>query len=633
MGPSILSSLRRVVLIAAIGLAVAPRAVAQARPLKVCVVEVTSNTGRTSVKKLRATLEQALEGTQRFEVVPLQRYSDVAKQKKISRRQWLDDAAMAQVAPELGLDLVLVGRLFRLQQGASLVLLGIEPTKGERIAKATLKLPRPFVNEAQAEDVAARLLDKIDATGRFTEQATAEPEPTEPEPTETGGSSEEPSEGGQSEWGGDDEWGSEEGFADIESAFKAAKLNVETGGRVALEHFTYFEDLGEDKVGGRDSVDVALKAKASTKRLLAEGTMLVRYDIVDPSRNRFDAEEAFVQYEDGPLTVRAGRSVVTWGTTNLFNPTDILNPVDMRDPVDTEKLGTWMVRAKLVLGPVLLDAYYLPVPEANLLPFYDALDEDGVPTSRSRWLVEDPDLEAHDNVRYTLAGDKLPNVSLAHSQGALRLATSALGADFTLGYATLYDRLPTLRVKIEPAPPNADVTIEFTHERLHLVTADFERAFGKLRLAAEGMAVLTEDWDASDDDVSNPYAIVAAGVDYQTSEFFGEHRVHLFLDLMTTQVLVGKVSDTPTDQMRFALDYGAFARMRYEWGPRLRFDLNVLSALDEFDMVINPEVQYDLHDSAMAKLGLVLLIGDKDHGFFSQYFENSRLVAGVEVEF
>ena len=78
--------------------------------------------------------------------------------------------------------------------------------------------------------------------------------------------------------------------------------------------------------------------------------------------------------------------------------------------------------------------------------------------------------------------------------------------------------------------------------------------------------------------------------------------------------------------------HAAFGRVRYAIGENLRLDLNALSALDRYDVVINPQVEIVLLDRATIQLGALILRGDRD-GFFGPFADNTRARASIEVSF
>ena len=650
------SRLSRALLGAAVILLVSGLSAVAHAKVRVCIISTTDDTGQGSSKELRKQLEASLAEDPELEVVPYGAYVKAAVDAGIPQNRWTEVPVLAQLAPQLRFDAALLVVLSRHGRKYRMIVFAIEPTTGKRVAKASTRLPRASLPDERAKEVTSQLKREL-----VENVKVAEPQPPDQPPDdvgegtgdsppddstgtddwpEDGGDSGGEGEGGEGEGGegqgGDDEWGDfdEEAFEEIVQDELVSSLKIETGGRVRVEHHSYFTDLGEDKINGRNSLDLALRAKASLKSVVTEGRFLVRYDYNDPTRNRVDAEEAYIQFGLGVLTLRAGKTMVSWGTANLRNPTDVLNPVDYRDPLEDEKLGLWMLRAKLVLGPVLLDGYCLPVHQPHMIPFYDRVGADGLPTSASRWVpdVDERDLPDERGVRYGF-DEELPRLGPPrHLQGALRLAASVLEADLSIGYAYLFDRMPTVNVDVAPAPPSVDVTLRRSYDRIHAITADLERTFGGFRVAAEGLVVMTEDLDDREEQLENPFATVVLGVDYLTPDFFTDHKMQFFLDFTYTHMLVGELEGALAD-LRHPLPLALLSRVSYEWGQDFKIDLNFISALHRFDILVYPEVEYIVMDNVSVQLRGMFLFGDEDEGYFGPNRENSRVMANVEVRF
>jgi len=374
------------------------------------------------------------------------------------------------------------------------------------------------------------------------------------------------------------------------------------------------------------------------RSVLASGSFLARHDFSDPDRNRLEAEEVFIETSWDSFSLQAGRAMVSWGTASLSNPTDVINPMDRRDLAESEKLGTWMLRSGFILGPIQIEGYYLPVPEAHRLPLAEGLDADGIPSSRSRWFLDAFPRGGNGEslIVYQIGASSPPPATLKNGQFALRLATSLPGFDFSLGYAYLYDRIPTLHQRVSPPDgtnPNTRVELSLAHQRIHFITADFESVLGKVRLAGEFLLALTADRDDSDPEVDNPYFSMVAGADMRSGQFLADHCIHFFLELTYTRALAGQLVAGPMSLLRHPLDLAALGRLRYEWGQQLHLDLNLISGLDKLDLIINPEIEWLIIDRISAKIGLLLLFGSGQNSLLHQFEDNRRLTASIELTF
>lgn len=411
---------------------------------------------------------------------------------------------------------------------------------------------------------------------------------------------------------------------------------LEAGGRVRVEHFAYFSRGPSDNLPGRQSVEAALRLAASHERVKAYASLLGRVDFGDPSRNRFEPDVAWVELRAPVVTFRAGRAVSAWGTANLYNPSDVVSAVDLRDPLATEKLGTLQLRALASLGPITLEAMYLPVPEFHRLPPIEGISSEGKLRSRSRWLRGSVDVTGSAPLTFHVSPFTPPPPSVSNGQGAARVTAAILGADISLGYAFLLDRVPSPRLEAVPAsgpPLGVDVYVDWRARRLHVLCADAERTFGKLRVALEGAAFLTADTRATDPNVVDPYWIANAGADLQTGAFAGDMRLHLFLEFVAAGALVGELPSEGLDLLRAPFPHSVLARIAWELSDSLRIEANAVSDVTRFDVFASLRVEAMFADRLKARLGVDLLAGDPDTGFFGPFRDNGRAVATVEASF
>ncbi len=362
---------------------------------------------------------------------------------------------------------------------------------------------------------------------------------------------------------------------------------------------------------------------------------MARVDFVDPNRNRFDPEEAWVDLTFPSVSLKVGRVIVSGGTASLYNPTDILNHVDLRDPLAAEKIGALMVRATATLGRFNFEATYLPVPESNWFPVVSGVTASGVLVSRSRWVRGSIDPVGTVPVEYHLAPFTAPTPRPSNSQVAGRAEVSVGGADIGLGYAYLLDHLPSPSVEAVASadPTQTQVFIDWNYRRLHVITFDFERTFGRLRVAAEAAAFLTADLAAKNPRVADPYFIGDVGADVQTGDFLNGQHLHFFLEFSYARAIVGRLTTDGLDAFRYPFPLSLLGRVSWEVTTDLTFDVDAVSSLQRLDLFISPRLEYRFFDRVKAKLGVDVLAGSKTQGFFGPYAQNSRFVATVEARF
>lgn len=596
---------------------------------RVGLVRVKDATGLASESALRDTLQRALERSGQFQTVGKRQLAQAARALRVPAGRQADPEHLPQLAERLSFDTAVTASLTRRGVGFRLVLRAVDPGSGQQLALAFTDLGKPRLR-AEAADRLVQVLSQ-----KLPPRSAAPPADTAPQPPSVAEAPRAPEPSVPS----DDAWAAAMSGVDFsQDAPEPPQTQppVELGARVAVEHFSYPKHLGDDRVSGRDVAELAVQVRGSTQGARAQGSFLMRRDFADPSRDRFDVEEAFFELKGTRWAFRAGRVLTSWGAASLYNPSDVLDPVDLRDPLAPEKRGAWMARLSAFFGPVLLEGYFLPVPEQNLLPLPEAIGPDGAYVARSRWSRGRLPLPEGLSARVTLVPPRAPSARLAHAQGGVRLVASVGGADLSLGFVTLMDRMPTLRVDILPtpaSPPELDVTVTGSHERVHVATFDAEYSLGKLRLVAEAAAFLTRDRRAQNPFVEDPYAIGVIGGDYQVGPFLQDHSLHVFLEWVHARALVGRLSDDALGRLRRPVPGGLLTRVAYEAGPDLRFEVAGTLSLKGDDGFVNPRVEYVLFDRVKARLEYLWLFGSAKEGSFAPFRDNSRLEASMEASF
>lgn len=594
---------------------------------RVCLIDVSDTSNQLVVAKVTPLLETELRKV--FTVVPNRRVMRAAQAANLPRNGWFEAPALARLGAALGFEVGLGARGAATLGTWTVYLTAYDVSTGSVLGESHVTLTRPRLAEDRAHELVTSLV-----------QALKKPEPvTTPAPEPVVAPTPAPASGG-----GDDVWDqATEGFSSTSASSPSsvvdtlrAETRVEVGGRVGFEHYAFFKNVDGDKLAGRDSVDGAVRLKAIHPRATAFVSILARHDFADPTRDRFDPDEAWLEVNFPGVTVKAGRFAAAWGTASLYNPSDVLSPIDFRDPLDSEKLGTLMLKASATLGPATLEAYYLPVPDVHRLPTIMGISASGQLLSRSRWVRGSVDLPGSAPVTFSVSPMVAPEPRPANSQVAARLLLSVAGFDVSLGYGWLIDRFPSQVLEAVPdpgVPLNTTVYVDWLYRRMHVITLDVERTFGKLRLAAEGAAFLTRDLTATNRNVADPYVIVDVAADLQTGAFLGDQHLHFFLEFVTAQALAGKLPETGLDLWRTPFRLALLGRIAWEIRSDLHVNLNATTSLRRFDVFLSPRLEYSFFDRVKAEVGVDLLFGDPDHGFFGPYRDNSRFVVSLESRF
>ena len=184
------------------------------------------------------------------------------------------------------------------------------------------------------------------------------------------------------------------------------------------------EDSSEFK-SGYGELALTLKARlGGSGQAFAELRSRYGYDGAD-TRLANDLREAYVDLFMGPVDLRLGHQIITWGRADGINPTNNLTPRDMsfRSPVeDDTRSANLALRTNLYLGPTRTEVVWVPFYSPSRYPTFklegpvdfgepvypDKRFEDG--TFAARVNLELPEVEG--SVSYLFGYSPLPGLLL-----------------------------------------------------------------------------------------------------------------------------------------------------------------------------------------------------------------------------
>jgi len=192
--------------------------------------------------------------------------------------------------------------------------------------------------------------------------------------------------------------------------------------------------LGEERL----RLDVSGATATGRMLFLAKGDLF--HDAVS-NRVEGDVREAYAGFRGGPLDLRLGRQIVTWGVGDLFFVNDVF-PKDWESffsgrPMEYLKRGVDAARVQYSSRPVNLDLIATPFFRADALP------------SPRRFLLYDP-----------FAGvasreERKPPARAANTEVALRVSRRAAGFDLSFyGYRGFW-RTPAVAASGDGGAPSA----------------------------------------------------------------------------------------------------------------------------------------------------------------------------------
>jgi hypothetical protein len=263
----------------------------------------------------------------------------------------------------------------------------------------------------------------------------------------------------------------------------------------------------------------------------------LKADVVEDSRNRITADEAWIQYASDKFEIRIGVQTFFWGTVESENIVDILNQRDYEDDFfDPDKLGEFAARFSYFGDDFTFELYYLPY-------FRPAT----FPSRYSRYSLIDGATDSSFDEEFRDGTQWDP-------QGAFRASTTIGSADMALSFFHGWARFPVLNV--EPEEP--DVIPYYYKE--DTLSYDIQMALGAWLFKGEAVYKNTDINDdfmrmsiepggkiVSRNLIPDSYLAYVVGGEYTFEQVIATHDLALLIEYLGD-----------TDQGEITPDYRAF---------------------------------------------------------------------------
>lgn len=334
-----------------------------------------------------------------------------------------------------------------------------------------------------------------------------------------------------------------------------------------------------------------------------------------PGQSGFEIREGYLNYTTGPLDLRLGRQVVTWGVGDLVFINDIF-PKDYGaffSGRSTEYLKGAIsgLKASLYSGFASVDLVMTPFFEPNRLP---------VP---SRYVLDDP------FPGITNRATDLPEPELRNSEVAVRVSRPVLSWDIALYGYRGYARNPSFELDSRTAPTR----LAYVFPELNTLGMSGQGSgFGGI-LSCE-LGYLDSPWDRDGDDplVPNseyryllgyqfaPWPDFTAGIQYY-GEFMVDHANY-------SSNLPPSFPEEDELRQVFVL------RMtRFLYYQTLKLSLLAFFSPTDEDYYLVPELTYKVSDELVVALGGNIFEGARADTDFARMDENDNAYLGVRYEF
>ena len=337
-------------------------------------------------------------------------------------------------------------------------------------------------------------------------------------------------------------------------------------------------------------------------------------DEVD-SRSDVDVREAYLSYAKGPLDLRAGRQIHTWGVGDLLFINDLFpkNYVALFSgrPMEYLKTGVGSLKTSLYSDQISLDLV--------AIPFFEP---DQLPTSR-RFFVFDPFRQVTNRAEFR------PRHDLGNTELAARLYRQVLGFDAALYAYRGFFRTPSM----EPDSMTAPTKLTMVYPKLSAYGASLQgNAVGGVLSLEAGFYDSRQDQAGGNPVIPNSQTRFLAG--YQRSpwtdftaglQYYGEY-MHRY-DRYEASLPAGFPKQ---DRLRQLLTLRLTQLLKYQtWKLSL---FSFWSPTDE-DFYLIPEAAWRVTDELTATMGTNVFGGTRKTTFLGQLDKNDNLYVAMRYEF
>ncbi len=332
--------------------------------------------------------------------------------------------------------------------------------------------------------------------------------------------------------------------------------------------------------------------------------------------NRFQGRllEAYTNFYLGSVDLRVGKQNIVWGRADALNPTDVLTPKDFtllsaRDE-EERRIGTAAIKANYYRGDYTLSLIWLPIFNPSTIP-----------------------LTAPPGFRIT--EDKRSQGRWTEQGFAAKIDHTGGDVDWSFSYYYGLDVIPTGR-SVTPTLTN------LSHNRIHMVGADFAKNLGRVGVRGEAAYVHTQDPGGSDIVVKNPYVFYVLGADYDVTEDLNinlqayQRFIINYQDMFQIQnpaMRNAAVLNVIFHQQMDRIQEGISGRIKAQWwNDTLEAELLGVWNANRSDFFVRPSVAYAFTDRWKGFMGWDVFNGRKEslNGFLQN---NTSFFAELRATF
>lgn len=334
-----------------------------------------------------------------------------------------------------------------------------------------------------------------------------------------------------------------------------------------------------------------------------------------PGQSGFEIREGYLNLAAGPLDIRLGRQVITWGVGDMVFINDIF-PKDYgalfsgRNP-EYLKGAISGLKASIYTGYASVDLVMTPFFEPNRMP------------APSRYVFEDP------FAGITNRATDLPGHDLKNAELAVRITRPVLSWDIALYGYRGYSRTPSVELDSRTAPTR----LTYVFPELNTLGMSGQGGgFGGVLSFEWGYLDSPWDRDGNDPLVPNseyryllgyqfaPWADFMAGIQYH-GEYMVDH---------ANYVSTLPPSYSIEDELRQVLVLRVTRFLKYQ---ALKLSMLAFFSPTDMDYYLVPEITYKISDEMVVALGGNVFEGNRADTDFARMGGNDNVYLGVRYEF
>jgi hypothetical protein len=404
----------------------------------------------------------------------------------------------------------------------------------------------------------------------------------------------------------------------------ASAQGVRVTGHVEADHIAYFEPGETERRAGRNEMLAqidGLVPLGRTVRLV--GSVELRTDFADHARDRFYVDELYAEVVHGRFDLRVGRQVISWGKTDLVNPTDHLSPRDFTDPLesDDQRIGVLAVRPRVQWGSLQWEGAIVPVFTGSIMP-----------GQRSRWspplsprAQHLSPLEQATPLGYELMPPREPATTLVNMQYATRLSGSVRGWDVSASYFDGWDDVPRFGTEVSISDTGiGTVRIRPEHLRKRVVGGDVATVVGPFTVRAEAAHI------KPDPRRGPQYFQYVFGMERTFGDMMGSGGTFVLAQWIQS-VLPGGFAPGPLE-FDYLFEKATMARVQHNLTVAVQIGVEGLYEWGRGGFYLQPVASYKFGAGVRVE-ALVDVLGGRETEFFGLFADNKRFQSRVRYSF